>query len=347
MLKNRTMFIGLGQAGSNICYEFEKLDYTTLLINTSLEDLNSIKLAKHKYHIANSSGSGRDRELSKQLFSDDIENIATTVDNIASDKDIIFVAASSSGGTGAGSMPEMINLLQQLYPDKLVCGITVLPDERIESVMACNNCYDTLKELSEIDMGALFILDNKKCSNKFTINQEFVVTLDRFLTLDNTSKNGNIDETELYTLLSTPRYAIITKLSKDKTSVANIIQSFNNNIYAPLENDHVVTYTGYVLAKTIELTEVETELGTGLDTFIGYGANSTLCICTGLSIPTTRINEIFDKVKQNQDRINNNMSQLGNSSLNEQRITFNKPVRRVLKKTGTSNREDLLKRLRG
>ena len=353
MLKDKSLFIGIGQAGGNICYEFEKLDYSVLMVNTSLEDLNSLKNAKHKHHIKNGMGSGRDRVYSKQLFSEDIQNIALSIDNMVNDKSIIFVCASSSGGTGAGIMPNMIKLIIDLYPDKLVIGVTVLPDERIESVMACNNCYDTLQELTTIEnMGALFVLDNKKNKNKFSINADFAAIIDKLLTLDSFSKSGNLDEAELLTLLSTSNYIIVTKLGKENTSVANIIKSFTNNIYAPIEKDQVITYKGYILTKPINVSELDAELGVGLDTFVGYGASTTLCILSGLSIPSSRINEIFAKVKQHRDLIESNMSTLSSASLTEKPIIFNRPnkTNKIMSQVNSNNtnnrREELLKRIR-
>ena len=55
-------FIGVGQAGGNIVQLFERKGYPVMYINTSQEDLNTLKDSKYVYHITNGEGANKDRD---------------------------------------------------------------------------------------------------------------------------------------------------------------------------------------------------------------------------------------------------------------------------------------------
>ena len=52
-------FIGVGQAGGNIVQLFEQEGYPAMYINTSQEDLNTLKDSKYVYHITNGEGANK------------------------------------------------------------------------------------------------------------------------------------------------------------------------------------------------------------------------------------------------------------------------------------------------
>lgn len=63
MLKDKVVFVGVGQAGGNIAKEFDSLGYKTFFINTSVEDLKVINVPdEQKYHIPYTSGCAKDRD---------------------------------------------------------------------------------------------------------------------------------------------------------------------------------------------------------------------------------------------------------------------------------------------
>lgn len=51
-IKDKILFIGVGQGGGNLCQELELRGYRTLAINTSKEDLNTLTFseAQISYH---------------------------------------------------------------------------------------------------------------------------------------------------------------------------------------------------------------------------------------------------------------------------------------------------------
>lgn len=56
-MKKRIGFVAIGQAGGNIGRLFEQKGYTVLYLNTSQEDLSTLKDVKFTYHIK---GGGRE-----------------------------------------------------------------------------------------------------------------------------------------------------------------------------------------------------------------------------------------------------------------------------------------------
>ena len=313
-LVKEVAFIGCGQAGGNIVSLFAD-EYNSLFINTSEEDLKSLKNAKRKYQIANSEGASKDISKAMQLVTDDYDNIIKEVDSIISEQ-IVFVVGALGGGSG-NALARVISeyLATNEKSDKrIICPVLVLPNEESESLVACSNVYEALKDLESLNVGAMFLLDNKKNANKFAINSDFYHCLDSLLKMSNQSKDGNIDKSELKTCLNAKGICTIHKISKDRTNAANIISSFNDNrIFAPIEKDAVITYIALSLAKKgVDISDIIKGY-TVYDSFLGYGSSSTLCVLSGMSMPVGRITEIRNKIKAGKKQLASNFQKLNSS----------------------------------
>ena len=121
--------IGLGQAGGNIANLFENKVYNTVYVNTSLEDLNTIK-GVHKLHIAGADGAAKDRKRVLQLAMESFGDIVQKIENIIT-QEYIIVVYSSSGGTGSGLSTPMLKYLAQI--GKTCIPVVILPDDTVES----------------------------------------------------------------------------------------------------------------------------------------------------------------------------------------------------------------------
>jgi hypothetical protein len=346
-LVKEVAFIGCGQAGGNIVSLFAD-EYNSLFINTSEEDLSSLKNAKRKYQIANAEGASKDINKAMQLVTDDYDNITKEVDSIITEQ-IIFVVGALGGGSGNALVRVISEYLtsNEKSNNRIVCPVLVLPNEEVESLVACANVYEALRDFEALNVGAMFLIDNKKNSNKFAINSDFYHCLDSFLKMSNQSKDGNIDKSELKTCLSAKGISTIHKISKDKTSAVNIINSFNDNkIFAPIEKDVVITYIALSLAKKgVDISDIIKGYVV-YDSFLGYGSTSTLCVISGMSMPVGRISEIRNKIKNGKKQLTTNFQKLNSSIFEDDNkddfsltsIKNNKPV----SKPGT--RDLLLKR---
>lgn len=301
MLKEQFGVLSLGQCGSNIGMEFEKLGYTTVYVNTSKEDLNAVK-GTHKIAIPNADGAAKDRKKVLQLVSEYITDITEKITTILSHKYIICTF-SSSGGTGSGLSIPLMAYLTQI--GKLCIPAVVLPDENLESAKACENAYNTCAELMSIQgLGATFLLDNSR-GDKFAINSRFANEFDSFLSIKNSSMYGNMDMAERKQILSCPGIAVIGKVSKARSRSSEIVQSLHNGIYA-----EIASKTAYYLGvstsnKSLDIRDITKEFKGIYDCFLGISEATTVAILSGLQWPTARIEKFKYKFQEMMQTINN------------------------------------------
>ena len=283
----------------------------------SCEDIDS----KYKYHIPGSQGCNKDRKKSKELFKKDMDNIVSEVKEKLPGIEYLFIIGSLGGGTAAGMLPSMKRVIMNERDLKACILITVLPNTKTESVKALLNAYETLAEIEQLnEPGATFILDNDKNSNKMRINEMFFCYLDALLTNDSVSTLGNLDNAEVEELISTPGMAIISKLGKNKSDTRQLISTFTNNIYAPMEDDKVIKYIGLINSgngRDIRIEDIYSEVGTPLDTFTGYEANFTICMLAGLSLCYTKMGEIKEIIDSNKDTIKRNLTAQNKGKLSD------------------------------
>lgn len=314
-VKDKSGFLAIGAYGGNQCVPFYKKGYPTLFINTAIQDLNSLTDVdeKYKYHIPGGEGCNKDRKKSKEIFRKDIDNIINQIKEKMPGIEYLFIVGSAGGGTASGVLAAMKRIAMNDLDLKACCIVTVIPNTRLESVKALMNCYETLAEIEKLndEPGATFILDNDKNANKLRINEMFFCYLDALLSNRSSSVLGNVDNAEIEELISTPGMAIISKLGKDKSDTQQLISTFHNNIYAPMEKDKVIKYIGLINAgtgKEIQVEDIYEDVGVPLDCFTGFESESTICMLAGLSLPYEKMVEIKEKIEANKDTIKRNIT---------------------------------------
>lgn len=227
-LKGRVGFVAIGAYGGNQGELFYKAKYPVVFINTAQQDLDSLTDIpdSDKYHIPGGEGCSKDRNKSKTIFSEDLDNVVNVIKKKLVGLDYIFIIGSCGGGTGSGILASMKRIIVSELEPKACMVITVLPNTRTESLKALENAYNTLCEIEQLEEpGATFILDNDRLGDKLKINELFFTYLDALLTNNSTSKYGNADTEEIQVMLQTPGMAVITLLDKDKTNTQQIIKS--------------------------------------------------------------------------------------------------------------------------
>lgn len=299
-MKEQFGIIGLGQAGGNIANLFENKGYDTIYVNTSQEDLNTIK-GVHKLHITGADGAAKDRKKVLQLAMESFGDIVRKIENIITQKYIVVIY-SSSGGTGSGLSTPMLKYLTQI--GKTCIPVVILPDNTIESAKACENAYNACAELMSIQgLGATFLLDNSR-NDKFVINNKFLCELDSFINLKNSSMYGNIDMAERKQMLSCPGVAVIGRLSKSRSTAPDVIESLHNGIYAEIESK-TAYYLGISTSnKSLDTNSIVSALGGVYDTFSGISEATTIAIVTGLQWPQKRILRFKNKFEEAVKNIN-------------------------------------------
>ena len=302
-MKEQLGFITVGQGGGNIGLLLEQKGYKVLHINTSPEDLATLKEAKHVYHIKGGEGCKKDRNKAKVLIEKDFETISENIKQVIP-HEYVIVVFTTGGGTGSGSSPMLIELLIE-HLGKKVGVVCVLPSRK-EQLRTFINAYECFVELEGIDgLGATFILDNEKAeADKFSINDSFVELLDSLLKVpEYHNAKGNIDVAEMKELLSTRGAAVISKLTKNADDAKALIKSFRENIFAPVEGDRIIKYIGLSALSSIDVSEVTVETGTCLEVFQGVNPINTVCVFCGLTYPYTELKKLKERVEENKEVI--------------------------------------------
>ena len=305
-MKKDIGFIAIGQGGGNIGQLFEEAGHTVLNMNTAPQDLATLTKAKHKYLIKGGEGCNKDRDKAKVLVMNDFDEISNRIEQTLKEE-YLFAIFTAGGGTGSGASPMLIDLLRR-KTGKTIGAICVLPS-REEPLKTFINCYECFKELEEIDgIGATFILDNKK-AEKFQVNKDFVDLFGSFIDIPNQqSFRGNIDVAEIKTMLSVRGAAIISKLTKATSDTSRLIQSFSQNIFAPMERNGYIAYLGLSSATQLELPAISKEVGLCLDIFQGENAENTVCGLFGLTYPYTELEKMKASIEGNRDAITKSLT---------------------------------------
>jgi cell division GTPase FtsZ len=140
--------IGMGHAGSKLGEVFYNLGYDVIAMNTATQDLTNINIPeKNKLFLdVGIQGAAKDLVRGKDAAEHYRNEILGMIQNNLSDSQVIILCSSLSGGSGAGSLPLLIDVLQGV--GKPIVMLAVLPMSS-EDVKAKSNVLETLSKLSE------------------------------------------------------------------------------------------------------------------------------------------------------------------------------------------------------
>jgi len=262
-----------------------------MYVNTCMEDLLTLPDAKNIYHIANGEGAARDRGTAKELLLADLKDLMEVILKTFTEE-FIFIVFSAGGGTGSGSAPTLIKVLSQMFPERKIGAITILPSAK-ESLKTLYNSSQCLKELGELNMSSVFIIDNNGKPDKFALNTVFVDLFLNMLKMPSyLDTRGNIDIRDLKEVLSMPGCAVISTLPAGQCTTPRLIDSLRNGIFARPDDDGMVRSIALSLASDINIDAFIKIIGRPMDLFQGYNDEATICVLSGLSMPSTAKTEI-------------------------------------------------------
>lgn len=345
-LVNDVAIVGVGGAGTNIAFRFEKLGYPTIHINSSTQDESAISGAKNIRHLKGFNGCAGNRQLAEKALSENMD----IVDEIVNLKEsIIYIIFSSSGGTGSGVSPALAEMIAE-ETDKTVCCIVVLPD-KTEDYDFHVNSYKCCQELLNIEgLGSVMFLDNN-ADSKHNINKNCANMLHAFLTNNSVSELGNVDEQEKRTMIATPGNFVLSVLGNDKANEASVIERLTtNNIFAPMQKDGKCEYIGIINTsnKGIKKEEIIKLVGTPRRTFEGYGSDKVITVISGMSFPFDHINNIKAIAKQKHDDRQNALKTVQTATLEDidfEEETVSQSVKTEKKVNKKPSRREMLKML--
>ena len=280
----------------------ENKGYTSVYVNTSTEDLGSIK-GVHKIHIPNSEGAAKNRKKVLELATDSFGDIVQNITDILTQK-YILVIFSASGGTGSGLSTPTLRYLSPI--GKICIPVIVLPDESKEYAKSSENAFNLFAEIMGIKgLGATFLLDNSR-ADKLTINQRFVSEFDAFVNINNSSILGNIDIAERKQMIGCPGVAVLSKLSKSKSSASEVVDSLHNGIYAEIESKSAKYLAISRSNKSLSIESIVKEIGAVYDVFDGISEATTVTMISGLQFPNKRIMRFKNRFEESVKNIPEN-----------------------------------------
>lgn len=156
--------VGTGQAGGRLAEVFYKFGYEVCAINTASQDLEYLDIsADRKYLINNKElgGAGRDLDIGAACVEEHETQIRAFINEKLVDAEALILATSTGGGSGAGSVEILINLLSELGKPLIV--IAVLPGAFDDSQSKHNSIVtlDRLANFASTDkINSLVLVDN-------------------------------------------------------------------------------------------------------------------------------------------------------------------------------------------
>jgi hypothetical protein len=285
-MKERILFIAIGQAGGNIVSLMEQKNYHCLYINTSYDDLQTIQ-GRNKYHIPSSYGCSKNRKKAVEYAKDYYNNIIGIIEDKFPQQDIVYFVASLGGGTGSGLIPIISDIISHKNQNKHYGSIVIIPSLN-ESLQSQINAVEAYNQLTNIKtLKNLLVLDNQKL-DKFEINKIFSDQFDRFINITIPHTKGIIDKAELETLLLCRGNVIIN-------------DNYTKNIYT--EHKYGCKYIAISLNEDTNIEDIRNKYGMPRDMFVGYNDESNFVVAAGLSYPKKAIEKLRDNISNMQNDI--------------------------------------------
>lgn len=328
-MKSEIGFVCIGQAGGNIGNLFDEIGFNVLYINTSKEDLDTLKNAKHVYHIPGGEGCYKNREEAKRVLAKEIDALIDKIKAQFAEQDFIGVIFGTGGGTGSGMSPYLIDILinDELFdeddnPTHTIFTVPILPDLN-EAPLARLNSYECFSELNNIaNLGACYVIDNTKPDSlkmdygkyKLSLNKKFVNYFTSFIEIPEKHKSefGIIDKAEIKEMIRTPGMQIIS-VTPRKTSIAAIIEDLERSpLFAPIDSDVNKRKLKYVASSTIEPLDYDTivqAFGHYIDEYHTYNQEKNIIVLAGLRMPFNTLKRIEDSVASIKDELIRSMQE--------------------------------------
>lgn len=260
--------VGSGQAGSRLAEQFFALGYPAVAMNTAPQDLENIKIPDQQKLLLDFGLGGSAKDLSIGHDAADAYRAAINqlVQRSLSDVEVFIFCTSLGGGSGAGSVEVVIDILSQI--GKPIVVLTVLP-KASEDVQLKHNAWQTLSKLTKLfndgKIANIITADNAKIEamysdvgpfNFFSVsNKAIVEPIDVFNTMSRRADEGVkvLDSSEFGKIFVDGRgftvYGTITITDyEDEMAIAEaILQSLKGNLLASGFNIKQARYAGFML----------------------------------------------------------------------------------------------------
>jgi tubulin-like protein CetZ len=324
-------FLGFGQVGGNICELAKMYQFPVLAVNTANVDLNVLKTLEksEKVHLIGYEGAGKDRSVGREAFLQHEESIRERIVEAFHDVHVIFPVFALGGGTGSGMVGPAVQMLTELYHDKVISPIVYMPS-RSESSRSKMNALEAFSELSMIEeTGATLIIDNNKVlerNNNYSLKEKYrraseslIGLLDYFnRQTESESTIANLDKMDLLTVLSERGSMMIAGygVSEEHVKQASkmeetMVRSWEHSILA-MPDTRYSSKAAFIVEMPEEMTahlkieESFYRIGKPLEVFSGVFESSHAKIysmVTGMSYPTHLLKEMEEDIQKSEKEI--------------------------------------------
>lgn len=319
-VKLQVSIIGIGNAGNQTIEKGLTEKYPVFAINSSVKDLSDVVVSgKVPSFISGTEarGAGKNRQKAKDLFKvngKELFNVKVFTTMIES-SDIVFVVASTAGGTGSGIAPELLYLLKNMYPDKIFIFYGILP-KLSDSIMSQANTIQCLDEINKLEIP--FALADLSHFEDIPNDVAYQTVGDHIIESINTirgdyllySNSGMIDENDMRVIVGEPGYLGVYSLNKispdqiDKRSIQSyMIDRVKNSPAVRIQGDQIVKQMGVISnfpdemvesSKVGNYNELTSTIGTPISIFENYSVPKAsfgqfIVILSGMNLPYTRI----------------------------------------------------------
>jgi cell division GTPase FtsZ len=242
--------IGTGQMGSRLAQTFFNRGYEAVAINTAQQDLEHIKIpeANKLFMDFSLGGASKDKSIGGAAAEAYKDQISDLIYKKLSDTQVFIVTTSCGGGSGAGSLPTIIDILQTT--ERPIVVIACLPMTN-EDAQTKANSLETLSELAKFvqnkKISNLIVVDNMKLEVLFSnvsqmdfysvANETIVDILDKFNTMSSCASSiKSLDSMEFAKIitnsggLTTFGNLVIPNYTQDTSIAEGIIESLNSNL---------------------------------------------------------------------------------------------------------------------
>ena len=348
-LKEKVLFIGLGNYGCKQVKIFHDLGYKVMFANGSEQDLKVLGNVPNIYRLKHFDGLGGHRELGVEILAQN-EEFVKVLENIK--EEIIFVVSALGGSTGSGTSPYVEEIVINNDAENIVCPINALPSSD-EPIAKHKNAYQAVQELMELQesLGATFFINNDIDKDYEYINNTFAELLDNFLTNNSYGTLNNFDESERMEMLRDSG-AMVLSLGKMGTKVPTMVEKITHNgIFAPIEDNKYCENIAVVHAgndnKDIEVSSIIAEVGKSKNVFEGYnnGEKGTLIAVSGLDYPVSHVSKLGELASSAYEERLRNKRQSTQKLANLSFMEESTPKQKVKESKTTSKLDALRKRM--
>lgn len=183
--------IGVGQCGTRIAGEFERMGVPTAYINSDEVDVRGISNKRNNMLLLDTKGTGAAPSKGKEMAQRHKKEFDAFIEKHASADKINLVIAGAGGGTGGGIVSTVLETIR--YKGFKVGCLLTLPSKD-QSILASDNAMKTIKEVRSIPLNMFVIADNDLLMKEIGVGSDWWKGVNQHIAFTVLAPFGILDE---------------------------------------------------------------------------------------------------------------------------------------------------------